>query len=69
MEEKLIELETKFSYQEDLLLDLNAIVTRQQLQLDELISEISEIKGQLQDSLERGSGGAQEGQIEMPPHY
>ena len=69
MEEKLIELETKFSYQEDLLSDLNAIVARQQRQLDELISEISGIKEQLQDSVERGPSGGQEEQIEKPPHY
>jgi len=69
MEEKLIELETKFSYQEDLLSDLNAIVARQQRQLDELISEMSEIKEQLQNAVERGSTGGQEDQIEKPPHY
>ena len=51
MEEKLIELETKFSYQEDLLSDLNGIVARQQRQLDELISEMSEIKEQLQNAV------------------
>lgn len=69
MEEKLIELETKFSYQEDLLSDLNAIVARQQRQLDELISEVSGIKEQLQDTLEQGPAGGQEEQIEKPPHY
>lgn len=69
MEEKLIELETKFSYQEDLLSDLNSIVARQQRQLDELISELSGIKEQLQDSLQRGPSGGQVEQIEKPPHY
>jgi len=69
MEEKLIELETKFSYQEDLLSDLNAIVARQQRQLDELVSEMSGIKEQLQDATERGPVGGQEEQIEKPPHY
>ena len=69
MEEKLIELETKFSYQEDLLSDLNAIVARQQRQLDELISEMSGIKEQLQDAAGRGPAGGAEEQIEKPPHY
>lgn len=69
MEEKLIELETKFSYQEDLLSDLNGIVARQQRQLDELISEMSEIKEQLQDAVGRDPAGGQEEQIEKPPHY
>mgnify|MGYP006157063633 FL=1 len=69
MEEKLIELETKFSYQEDLLSELNTIVARQQRQLDELISEMSEIKEQLQNAVERGPTGGREDQIEKPPHY
>lgn len=69
MEEKLIELETKFSYQEDLLSDLNGIVAKQQRQLDELIGEMSGIKEQLQDSLERGPAAGQQEQNEKPPHY
>ena len=69
MEEKLIALETKFSYQEDLLSGLNAIVARQQRQLDELIGEMSGIKEQLQNAMERGAAGEQEEQLEKPPHY
>ena len=69
MEEKLIELETKFSYQEDLLSDLNEIVAKQQRQLDELVTEISGIKQQLQDAAERGSAEGHEEQDEKPPHY
>lgn len=69
MEEKLIELETKFSYQEDLLSDLNSIVTKQQRQLDEVINELSGIKEQLQDFLQRGSAGGSLESLEKPPHY
>lgn len=69
MEEKLIELETKFSYQEDLLSDLNAIVAKQQRQLDELMAEMSGMKVQLQDALERGPSGGLLEQSEKPPHY
>lgn len=69
MEEKLIELETKFSYQEDLLSDLNEIVARQQRQLDELITQMSGIKEQLQNAAGRGPGEGQEEQDEKPPHY
>ena len=36
MEEKLIDLETKFSFQEDLLNELNNVVANQQKQIDEL---------------------------------
>ena len=69
MEEKLIELETKFSYQEDLLSDLNDIVAKQQRQLDELITEMSGIKEQLQDAAVRGSAEGIKVQDEKPPHY
>jgi SlyX protein len=69
MGENLIELETKFSYQEDLLSDLNEIVAKQQRQLDELITEMSGIKEQLQDAAERGSAEGHKEQDEKPPHY
>ena len=69
MGENLIELETKFSYQEDLLSDLNEIVAKQQRQLDELITEMSGIKEQLQDAAERGSAEGHGEQDEKPPHY
>ncbi|HAS47895.1 MAG TPA: hypothetical protein DCS33_01100, partial [Gammaproteobacteria bacterium] len=53
MEEKLVELETKFSYQEDLLSALNEVVIRQQRQLDELLRQMSAVKEQLQEAIER----------------
>ncbi len=67
MEERLIELETKFSYQEGLLSDLNDIVAKQQRQLDNLITEMSGIKEQLQDAAERGSAEGHDEQDEKPP--
>jgi len=69
MEERLIELETKFSYQEGLLSDLNDIVAKQQRQLDNLTTEMSGIKEQLQDAAERGSAEGHDEQDEKPPHY
>ena len=69
MEEKLVELETKFSYQEDLLADLNDIVIKQQRQLDELLGELSLIKEQLQAAEERDSLTSEREQDERPPHY
>ena len=69
MEEKLIELETKFSYQEDLLADLNGIVVKQQRQLDELLRELTAIKEQLQETVERGTEQREASQDERPPHY
>lgn len=68
MEEKLIELETKISYQEDLLSDLNDIVIKQQRQVDELLREMSALKEQLQEAIERSPGQGEQVQ-EKPPHY
>ncbi len=70
MEEKLVELETKFSYQEDLLSALNEVVIRQQRQLDELLRQMSAVKEQLQEAIERVPGeGGESDQNEKPPHY
>ena len=70
MEEKLVELETKFSYQEDLLSALNEVVIRQQRQLDELLRQTSAVKEQLQEAIERVPGeGGELDQNEKPPHY
>lgn len=68
MEEKLIELETKFSYQEDLLAELNSIVARQQRQLDEVLRELAAVKEQLREATLRGPAQGEVGQ-EKPPHY
>ena len=70
MEEKLVELETKFSYQEDLLSALNEVVIRQQRQLDELLRQMSAVKEKLQEAIERVPGeGGELDQNEKPPHY
>jgi len=54
LQQKLIELETKFSFQEDLLQELNEVVIRQQRQLDELLREMSALKDQLGEMAGRG---------------
>ena len=53
MQEKIIELETKFSYQEDMLQQLNDEVIRQQRQLEGAIGEIRELRQQFSDLLAR----------------
>ena len=70
MQQKLIELETKFSFQEDLLQELNEVVIRQQRQLDELLREMSALKDQLGEMAGRESKHEEsEQQHELPPHY
>ncbi|MCK0536796.1 SlyX family protein [Alcanivorax quisquiliarum] len=67
-EQRLIDIETKLAYQEDLLLTLNEIVATQQQQIDQLeqvcrslIGHIKDMSYQLRD--QRGT------EHELPPHY
>lgn len=70
MQDKLIDLESKFSFQEDLLLELNQVVIRQQKQLDEMAREIGALKQQLEEVAVLGSTSEESAQQnEKPPHY
>ena len=66
-EQQIIELETKVSYQEDLIQELNNHVIEQQRQIDTLTSLCGRLKEQLNEimlnmpDLESGD--------EKPPHY
>ena len=70
MEEKITELETKFSFQEDFLHERNDCVIRQQKQLDEIIGQMRIFKEQLEDmALEGSKPPGEDQQHEKPPHY
>lgn len=67
-EQRLIDIETKLAYQEDLLLTLNEIVASQQQQIDQLeqvcrslIGHIKDMSYQLRDQ--------RSPEHEPPPHY
>lgn len=66
-EERLIELEIKAAYQEDLLQELNKIVAGQQLQIDRLEATCKILNERI-ESLSVQGGGA-ENVDEVPPHY
>lgn len=62
---RLTELEIKFSFAEDLLDSLNAIIARQQQQIEALAREVHELR-------EQGSnapGTFRSLRDELPPHY
>ena len=65
--ERLIELETKLAYQENLLDELNNVVCRQQDQIDDLHVKLRS----LQESANELATGASPGETEaeIPPHY
>ncbi|MDT8377188.1 MAG: SlyX family protein [Mariprofundaceae bacterium] len=67
IEKHIIELETKISYQEHMIHDLNEVVTRQQKQIDLLEADMKRIREHLKDSSE--SQLARPEEETPPPHY
>lgn len=65
-EDRLIELETKMAFQEDLLQDLNDVVARQEQQLEKLWQANKMLKSQL-DSVHSAVG--ETSSEAPPPHY
>ena len=65
-EARLIELEIKASYTEDLLDKLDQIVTRQQDQIDRLAREVQFLRQQAPDE---GPVPQRNLRDELPPHY
>ena len=47
-DERLADLETRLMYQEQLIEELNAIVTRQNLELSSIISKIGKLQGDIE---------------------
>lgn len=66
LEDRLTELEIKASYADDLLDTLNAVVARQQEQIDLLLRELGHLRRQGADE---GSAPARNLRDELPPHY
>jgi len=66
LETRLVDLEIKAGFSEDLLDQLNAQVYRQQQQIDALIQELRQMRDRLSES-----GGAEVRNLrdEIPPHY
>jgi len=65
-EQRLIDLEIKFSFMEDLVDELNQVVVRQQQQIDLLIREVTTLTQQPGDN---APGTFRNLRDELPPHY
>jgi SlyX protein len=63
---RLVELEVKVSYAEDLIDALNDTVYRQQQQIDALVREVRALRGQV-EALQPGEPRSPAD--EVPPHY
>ena len=67
---RLMELEIKLSFMEDLLDDLNTIVVQQRDHIDRLTQAVAQLRQQPQESGPSSSGSALQRAIEnLPPHY
>ncbi len=67
MEDRIIELETRLSYQDRLIQELNEVVTRQQNQIDHLEADMKRVRDHLKGSA--GSQIARPDEEIPPPHY
>jgi SlyX protein len=66
-DDRLIELEIKTAYQDDLLQTLNNIVSQQQQQIDRLAATCQMLNERINSLSTEGNGG--EHSDEAPPHY
>lgn len=66
LEQRLVDLEVKLSFTDDLLEHLNATVARQQEQIDLLLRELLQLRRQ---SDAEGSPSFRSLRDEIPPHY
>ncbi|WP_052481118.1 SlyX family protein [Gilvimarinus agarilyticus] len=67
-QDELIELQSRISFQEDTINELNLIVARQDRQLQALAAQLAAVVKKFDDSMyarEQGGGAADE----RPPHY
>ena len=66
VEERLTDLEVKASFAEDLLDHLNALVARQQEQIELLLREVRRLRAESQQAAPAAAGRAED---DIPPHY
>ncbi|QET05678.1 MULTISPECIES: SlyX family protein [Cupriavidus] len=69
MESRLIDLEIKVAFQEDLIETLNLTVARQQQQLDLLQEQFRALYHQMRANAGAGTAAESNPQHEIPPHY
>jgi len=69
MEEKLVDLESRYSHQEDLLQQLNDIVAKQGRQIDLLESRLQLMYERITELQSQVSIGGEASADEPPPHY
>ena len=66
LDARVMDLEVKASYTDDLLEQLNMTIYRQQQQIDALINEVRQLRQQVPEG---GQGASRNLRDELPPHY
>lgn len=66
VDQRLVDLEIKASYSDDLLEQLNQVIIRQQVQIDALIHEVMQLK---HNAPPDASGQARNLRDDLPPHF
>ena len=66
IDQRLMDLEIKVCFTEDLVEQLNQTIFQQQQQIDALIREVRQLRQQTPDG---GTGGFRSLRDELPPHY
>ena len=66
LEARIMELEVKASYTDDLLEQLNMTIYRQQQQIDALLNEVRQLRQQVPEG---GQAAPRNLRDELPPHY
>lgn len=69
MQDELIELQSKLSFQEQTLFELNSALVSQQQQIDSLQLQIKLLEDRLAEVEGQALPASGEGQHEKPPHY
>jgi SlyX protein len=65
-EQRLIDMEIKLGFMDDLVEELNQVVARQQQHIDLLVREMSALREQIGENT---PGGFRNLRDELPPHY
>ncbi len=68
-EDRIIDIETKLAHQEQLLDELNAVVTDQQSRIDRLTERCDSLLSRIRAMGEGGGAEAGSPDDERPPHY
>ncbi|QGP55252.1 hypothetical protein PsalMR5_02697 [Piscirickettsia salmonis] len=69
LDERLVELETKFVFQEDMINQLNQVIIQQQAQLEQLTQAVMQLKTKLAAQDVDQPASMIDPAYERPPHY